>query len=285
MPASGRLSSLLHFIAKTAPAISVGGRASIARKTPCQSFRIAELFDVSQSIMAGCMLIALAMSSFPNIAYSSQITLLAACALDAMDGRGNPPVQRDGIFETLGWDGDPSIEASIQQNFGWTTTSEGRFAIEFDIRGIPEQAVISAAVLRLVEVVDGWGQPTHIQMHGYAGDGVIDGNDMVQTNLLYEDISDGLLGAVELDVATFVGALRTQGAEFVGFSFREVEGFQMNYYQVWSRSAAPSASWPHAEPPSLAVSFAVVPELSTYAMALAGLACGGFSMWRRRKRA
>ena len=28
-----------------------------------------------------------------------------------------------------------------------------------------------------------------------------------------------------------------------------------------------------------------VPEPATYAMALAGLACGGFSMWRRRKRA
>ncbi|MFM9024116.1 MAG: PEP-CTERM sorting domain-containing protein [Planctomycetaceae bacterium] len=28
---------------------------------------------------------------------------------------------------------------------------------------------------------------------------------------------------------------------------------------------------------------APVPEPSTYAMALAGLACGGFSMWRRRK--
>jgi hypothetical protein len=30
---------------------------------------------------------------------------------------------------------------------------------------------------------------------------------------------------------------------------------------------------------------AIVPEPSTIAMALAGLACGGFSMWRRRKRA
>ena len=29
----------------------------------------------------------------------------------------------------------------------------------------------------------------------------------------------------------------------------------------------------------------VVPEPSTYAMAFAGLTCGGFSMWRRRKRA
>jgi len=32
-------------------------------------------------------------------------------------------------------------------------------------------------------------------------------------------------------------------------------------------------------------SLQVVPEPSTYAMALASLACGGFSMWRQRKRA
>ncbi|MGB8853211.1 MAG: SUMF1/EgtB/PvdO family nonheme iron enzyme [Pirellulales bacterium] len=35
----------------------------------------------------------------------------------------------------------------------------------------------------------------------------------------------------------------------------------------------------------LASPVAPVPEPSTYAMALAGLACGGFSMWRQRKRA
>ena len=34
-----------------------------------------------------------------------------------------------------------------------------------------------------------------------------------------------------------------------------------------------------------ATSASVVPEPSTYAMALAGLGCGGISMWRRRKRA
>ena len=34
-----------------------------------------------------------------------------------------------------------------------------------------------------------------------------------------------------------------------------------------------------------AVSISAVPEPSTCAMALAGLACGGYSMWRRRKRA
>ena len=35
----------------------------------------------------------------------------------------------------------------------------------------------------------------------------------------------------------------------------------------------------------MTISVLAVPEPSTYAMALAGLACGGFSMWRRRKRA
>jgi len=37
--------------------------------------------------------------------------------------------------------------------------------------------------------------------------------------------------------------------------------------------------------PSIRFSFAAVPEPSTYCMAFAGLACGGYSMWRRRKRA
>ena len=37
--------------------------------------------------------------------------------------------------------------------------------------------------------------------------------------------------------------------------------------------------------PTLTMTVAPVPEPSTYAMALAGLACGGYSMFRRRKRA
>lgn len=47
--------------------------------------------------------------------------------------------------------------------------------------------------------------------------------------------------------------------------------------QVWTQSGMPL--------PSGYAAIAGVPEPSTYAMALAGLACGGYSMWRRRKRA
>ena len=36
---------------------------------------------------------------------------------------------------------------------------------------------------------------------------------------------------------------------------------------------------------SAALTLTAVPEPATYAMVLAGIACGGFSMWRRRKRA
>lgn len=43
--------------------------------------------------------------------------------------------------------------------------------------------------------------------------------------------------------------------------------------------------WTGASSNKYSISVQAVPEPSTYAMALAGLACGGFSMWRRRKRA
>lgn len=49
------------------------------------------------------------------------------------------------------------------------------------------------------------------------------------------------------------------------------------------RSTAPSVGSTPGTTPTLFNPVAV-PEPSTYAMALAGIACGGYSMWRRRKR-
>ena len=46
--------------------------------------------------------------------------------------------------------------------------------------------------------------------------------------------------------------------------------------QVWTQSGMPL--------PSGYAAIAGVPEPCTYAMAFAGLACGGFSMWRRRRK-
>jgi len=55
---------------------------------------------------------------------------------------------------------------------------------------------------------------------------------------------------------------------------------------VWTTSAGFLEITTYTNPKSATFSSAAaVPEPSTYAMAIAGLACGGYSMWRRRKRA
>ena len=66
-------------------------------------------------------------------------------------------------------------------------------------------------------------------------------------------------------------------------SFRGIRGggYGDNAFNVSSANRSPFD--PSLE--SVGIGFRIVPEPSTYAMALAGLACGGFSMWRRRKRA
>jgi hypothetical protein len=77
-----------------------------------------------------------------------------------------------------------------------------------------------------------------------------------------ESLSSGVLQLLESLGPSGVGG------PFKGASYPVSTG-------VWAGNASAAASGV----------IAAVPEPSTYAMALAGLACGGFSMWRRRKRA
>ena len=63
-----------------------------------------------------------------------------------------------------------------------------------------------------------------------------------------------------------------------------------NWFDIWfnlqsSRRSQPVAANDLGYAGFRLASPVAVPEPSTYAMALAGLACGGYSMWRRRKRA
>jgi hypothetical protein len=67
----------------------------------------------------------------------------------------------------------------------------------------------------------------------------------------------------------------------VGVSTHTGDGFVAGSW--WSGDSG--ASW-NADSQTMKMSvFAAVPEPSTYCMALAGLACGGYSLFRRRKRA
>jgi len=53
---------------------------------------------------------------------------------------------------------------------------------------------------------------------------------------------------------------------------------------TWARGGASSNRMETRSLYGLSDPIVAVPEPSTYVMALAGLACGGYSMWRRRKR-
>ncbi|MFM8498377.1 MAG: PEP-CTERM sorting domain-containing protein [Planctomycetia bacterium] len=63
------------------------------------------------------------------------------------------------------------------------------------------------------------------------------------------------------------------------FSSIRVAGDYAGTLKVAGIASSPNVS------EAASVSVNAVPEPATYAMALAGLVCGGFSMWRRRKRA
>jgi len=102
------------------------------------------------------------------------------------------------------------------------------------------------------------------------------GNGGSEQNYVLHAI-DGLSHTYSIDVdpATQSGQARTDAASWVPFTFTNVSGFAMNYLSVADFSGS-SITLDN-------VAINAVPEPSTYAMALAGLACGGYSMFRRRR--
>jgi hypothetical protein len=99
-------------------------------------------------------------------------------------------------------------------------------------------------------------------------------------------LADNLLYTVGLDTTTGVYSLITvdpaTGALLSSTAYGSSAGD--NPLQMVSMISPSGVLYQGTERGLLRVE-AVVPEPSAYAMALAGLACGGYSMWRRRKRA
>lgn len=185
--------------------------------------------------------------------------------MSGTDGQFAPPIQRDGVFDQL-WGGSPS--ASLLPN----NLTDSRFALEYNISTIPANSTIVLATLTFAEIVD--SPLTVIQLHGYAGDGVVDLHDMVANNLLLPDISDGNIGTTVLPVTSFITSLVNQGAPFAGFMCRDVQDTQtllgLNYYQI-------------GDSPTLSVSFTVVPEPSIFALLGVSAVILCASCWRIRK--
>ena len=114
--------------------------------------------------------------------------------------------------------------------------------------------------------------------------------------------TSGKISASALDL----GAVMNNQTEIAGglydfSSVNPIEGSSFYYGIRFSNDGSNFYNgWLQAETTSTSITFiaaavetsanvgiivGAVPEPSTYAMALAGIACGGFSMWRRRKRA
>jgi len=82
--------------------------------------------------------------------------------------------------------------------------------------------------------------------------------------------------SIDVDPATQSGQARVDTGSWVPFAFTNISGFALTYLSVadFSGSALTLDNFAIAVP---------VPEPSTCAMALASLACGGYTMFRRRR--
>jgi hypothetical protein len=107
----------------------------------------------------------------------------------------------------------------------------------------------------------------------------------IDNDLVFNSAGSGS-GATESGI--FGGVIGGNGIDLAGFQIDKI-GLRVDSLSIVSPGSDPNedGQWTTT---SGQISFLfdgvrTVPEPSTYAMALAGLACGGYSMWRRRKRA
>jgi hypothetical protein len=98
--------------------------------------------------------------------------------------------------------------------------AEFRSALEFDLSLLPADSVVNSATLTLSIYRN--GPFPSAEVHGYVGDGVVELEDMVVSNLLTTfDVPDGSgFIDISMDVSDFVQLLVQGGAEFAGFSIR-----------------------------------------------------------------
>lgn len=91
-------------------------------------------------------------------------------------------------------------------------------ALEFLLPDLGPGSVVESATLTLT-ALGAFGGPV-VQVHGYAGDGVIDLGDLDASNLLAATGPIAGAGAVALDVTAFVRSLAQGGMPYAGFVLR-----------------------------------------------------------------
>ena len=175
-----------------------------------------------------------------------------------------------GVLTTGAGDGGRSYRP-----FATTVTSAtGTLSISFD-------ATISSAFSAIELAPNENNDPNSIRLATSGGNIVLQGKSSggsEQDYILHSIDGSSHTYSIDLDPATQSGRARSDTASWVPFAFTNVGGFAMNYLSVadFSGSAVTLDNFEiNGTVP--------VPEPSTCAMALAGLACGGSVVFRRRR--
>ena len=122
----------------------------------------------------------------------------------------------DGVYDAFA----PFNLGSVNDN-GFTSF---RTAFEFDLSSLPSGATINS--VQLVMDLTNWEGMRTIEVHGYTGDGTIDGTaglaDFARNGLLVTtSVSPTGTQRLTLDVTSFVVGLAVNGETFAGFNVRE----------------------------------------------------------------
>jgi hypothetical protein len=202
-----------------------------------------------------CLTTLLAMGCAVSNASAQTITLIP---VEDATGTGT---SASGPITSIGPLGNFNIEAYAEDPFGMQ-----RLAMEFDITSLPPANQIGSATLSWVHY---FGAGT-FDVHGYAGNGLIEVADMNLSNVLLPAVP--VPGWIAMDVTAFVKGLVTSGESYAGFMGSNTE-LRANHPKIYAKDAMTFALQP-----KLIVT--QVPEPATAMLAMIGLAAWSL---RRKK--
>lgn len=191
---------------------------------------------------------------------ATMITLTAV-----VSDRGIDHALRDGIFDNVF--GDSSVTQITTPPLG-NLDSEERTAIEFMLGAIPSGSIIDSLALQLSpqggSMNLGLSAAEMGEIHGYAGNGVIQVGDMMVMNLVGSIPGPTPDGAVTISILTgWFQSLIDSASPFAGMMFKGVDGPNAVTFSF----AGTFSGIPVAQRPTLFVEFheggTVIPEPST----------------------